>query len=87
MNLNKLFFRFLDYLSCKRLEEEYVRIVSQSSDLLNALQAADEEQDGVLSADKLQNVLAKSFPLKTKEALSTLGNLFGSESEVSFNTK
>ena len=58
--------------------------MSQSSDLLNALQAADEEQDGVLSFDKLQSVLAKSFPLKTKEALSTLGNLFGSESEVRF---
>jgi len=79
------FAKFLDFLSCKRLEEEYVRIVAHSSDLLNALQAADEEQDGIVAADKLYSILASTFPLKTTDALNALKGLFGGEAEIQYD--
>lgn len=60
-----------------------MRIVAHSSDLLNALQAADEEQDGIVAADKLYSILASTFPLKTTDALNALKGLFGGEAEVS----
>ena len=76
-------FRFLEFLSGQRLEEEYVRIVSQSSDLLKELQAADEEGDGTISPSKLEKVLKSVFPLKSSSSLESLRSLFGTDPEVS----
>ena len=76
-------FRFLEFLSGQRLEEEYVRIVSQSSDLLKELQAADEEGDGTISPIKLEKVLKSVFPLKSTSSLENLQSLFGTDPEVS----
>ena len=73
----------MEFLSGERLEEEYVRIVSQSSDLLNGLTEADEEGDGVISPTKVEKVLKSVFPLKSSSSLENLKNLFGNDPEVS----
>ena len=64
----------------ERNEEEYTRIVSQSSDLLRLLQDYDPAHSGVVSAEQFSTSLSKAFPLKMAESIEELKNKFGSDS-------
>jgi hypothetical protein len=74
------FQKFLEYMCGERNEEEYTRIVSQSSDLLRLLQDYDPAHSGVVSAEQFSTSLSKAFPLKMTESIEELKNKFGSDS-------
>lgn len=80
------FNRFMEYLNGERNEIEYVRIVSQTSDLLAAMQEHDKGKTGLITSDQFMQAVTKALPLKSPGAMNAVKTNFANESDVKYNS-